>query len=141
MRRALYLGGLPHSTNYVSLILLFCALLTKANAMDISELKGRWVLEAINGRNVTFENLEIYFEITERTITGYDGCNRFGGSTAQPFIIQRSQRACPPETILLPLDLSDPAPQLSRATVSGDKLFLPLPDSKGEAQFRRTHQK
>ncbi len=140
MRNTLYLRGLLHSTNYVSVI-LFCALLTKVNAMDFSELKGKWVLEAINGKDVISEKLEIYFEITEQTITGYDGCNRFGGSTAQPFVIQKSQRACPPETILLPLDLSDPALQLNRATVSGDKLFLPLPDGKGEAQFRRTYQK
>jgi hypothetical protein len=114
------------------------ASLAKAHAMDISALKGRWVLEAISGKGVALEKGEIYFQITEDTITGYDGCNRFGGSVAQPSLMRKGQRACPPETILLPLDLSNPIPQLSRATVRRDKLFLPLPDGQGEAQFRRS---
>lgn len=111
--------------------------LAGARAMDISQLKGRWVLEAVDGKSVAPEKVEIYFQVTEQTITGYDGCNRFGVSVTQPSPAQRGQRGCPPATSPLPLDYSNLVLQLSRATVSGDKLSLPLPDGKGEAQFRR----
>jgi len=105
--------------------------------MDISELKGRWVLEAVNGRAVAVESGEIFFMISNDTISGYDGCNRFGGSISQPYSIRKTQRDCPAELPTLPLELSDPLRQLGRATVTGDKLTLPLPDGTGEARFRR----
>jgi heat shock protein HslJ len=108
--------------------------------MDLAALKGRWVLEAINGKEVAAGGAEIYFQITEHSISGYDGCNRFGGSPTDPSTMRKTQRACPPETLLLPLNLSDPAPQLSRATVRDGKLFLPLRDGTGEAQFRRSQE-
>jgi heat shock protein HslJ len=107
--------------------------------MNISALKGRWVLEMVNGRNVAPDRGEIYFEITDQTITGYDGCNRFGGSIAQLSRIQRGQRGCPPDAILLPLDFSNLESQLGRASVRGDRLSLPLSDGRGEAQFRRSN--
>jgi len=109
----------------------------EAQAMDITALKGRWVLEAINGAEVPVDNGEIFFEITDQNILGFDGCNRFGGSISQPFVIRKTYRGCDPETVLLPLDLANPAPQLSRATLGDDKLVLPMPDGAGEAQFRR----
>ena len=109
--------------------------------MDLAELTGRWVLEAIDGKDVASGGAEIYFQLTEQSIIGYDGCNRFGGSITDPSTMRKTQRACPPETTLLPLNLSDPAPQLSRATVRGGKLFLPLIDGTGEAQFRRSQEK
>jgi heat shock protein HslJ len=111
---------------------------TRAHAMDVASLQGRWVLEAVNGKSVSPDRGEIYFQITEQTIIGYDGCNRFGGSLSQPSRIQKGQRGCPSDAMLLPLDFSNPASQLSQATVRGDRLFLPLPDGKGEAQFRRS---
>ncbi|MDF0650265.1 MAG: META domain-containing protein [Nitrospira sp.] len=113
----------------------------KAVAMDLAELKGRWVLETIDGKKVASGGKEIYFQITEQSISGFDGCNRFGGSISDPSGIRKTQRACPPETTLLPLDLSNPAPQLSQARVREDKLFLPLVDGTGEAQFRRSQGK
>ena len=121
----------------MSALALVFALLAEAHAVDISELKGRWVLEAVNGQDVDRQKGEIYFQITDQTIVGYDGCNRFGASITQPSPMQKGQRGCPPETMLLPLDLSNPGPQLSKAAVREGKLFLPLPDGKGEAQFRR----
>jgi META domain-containing protein len=123
---------------FVLAAVLVFAPLAEVHAMDVSALKGRWVLEAVDGKPIGPEKGEIYFQVTEQTITGFDGCNRFGANVAQPSPIQKGQRGCPPETILLPLDLSNPVTQLSRATVRGDKLFLPLPDGKGEAQFRRS---
>lgn len=129
-----------HSARYVSVFVLCFALLAKVNVMDLAELKGRWVLEAIDGKEVASGGTEIYFQITEHSISGYDGCNRFGGNITDPSTMRKTQRACPPETTLLPLNLSDPAPQLSGATVRGGKLFLPLKDGTGEAQFRRSQE-
>jgi META domain-containing protein len=126
------------SIKYVLAAMLPSMPLAGAHAMDISELKGRWVLETVDGKSVAPEKGEIYFQVTEQTITGYDGCNRFGGSVTQPSQAQRGQRGCPPDTKPLPLDFSNLLPQLSRATVSGDKLSVPLPDGKGEARFRRS---
>jgi len=109
-----------------------------ANATDFSALNGRWVLEAIDGKTVRMEKGQIYFEISGDTITGYDGCNRFGGSIGQPASIRKGQIGCPAESVLLPLDLSNLTPQLRRAVVSGDILTLPLTLDKGEARFRRS---
>jgi heat shock protein HslJ len=134
------MGRVLPSARYVSVFVLCFALLAKVNAMDLGELQGRWVLEAIDGQEVASGGAEIYFQITEQSMSGYDGCNRFGGSITDPSTMRKTQRACPPETTLLPLNLSDPAPQLSRATVRGGKLFLPLRDGTGEAQFRRSQE-
>jgi hypothetical protein len=106
--------------------------------MDFSELKGRWVLETINGKSVAAEKGEIYFDISEHTITGFDGCNRFGASIAQPSRAQRGQRGCPLDAQSLHVDFSKLLPQLSRATVIGEELTLPLSDGKGAARFRRS---
>ena len=129
---------ISQGAKYIAAFILTFVLLVEAHAMDISELKGRWALKAVDGKAVSLGKGEIYFQITDQSIIGYDGCNQFGGSVAQPYLIRKGQRACPPETMLLPLDLSNPVAQLSRATIRGDKLFLPLPDGKGEAQFRRS---
>jgi heat shock protein HslJ len=125
------------SAKYILALSLVYLPFIKAHAMDVASLQGRWVLEAVDGKSVSPDRGEIYFQITEQTISGYDGCNRFGGSLTQPGRIQKGQRGCPADTMLLPLDFSNPASQLSRATVRGERLLLPLPDGKGEAQFRR----
>jgi hypothetical protein len=128
----------PQGAKYILATMLVWMPFAKAHAIDISTLKGRWVLETVDGKRIAPKSGEIYFQVTEQAITGYDGCNRFGVSLAQPSAALGGQRGCPPESKILPLDPSDLVPQLSRATVSGDKLSLPLPDGKGEAQFRRS---
>lgn len=130
--RALFRGG--------ALVLLAALVVPgwdKGLAMDVAVLKGRWVLDAINGEAVVTTGPEVYVEITEQTIAGFDGCNRFGGSASQPSAIRSTQRACDAGTIVFPLDLSDPVRQLSAAKVKDDKLFLPLRHGRGEAVFRR----
>jgi len=109
-----------------------------AQGMDISALKGRWVLETVDGKRVSSEGGEVYFQITEEAVSGYDGCNRFGISLARPSAAIGGQRGCPPEAKKLPINPSELISQLSRATVKGDTLSLPLPDGKGEAQFKRS---
>jgi heat shock protein HslJ len=109
--------------------------------MDVAELQGRWVLEDIDGKEVPSGGAEIYFEITAQSITGYDGCNRFGGSITDPSRMRKTQRACSSETTLLQLDSSDLIQQLSRATIIDSKLFVPMKDGTQKAKFKRNQEK
>jgi heat shock protein HslJ len=106
------------------------------DAMDMSKLQGRWVLESIGGQPVSAGD-EIYFEIDGMTITGFDGCNKFGGSLDAPDRLRMTQRGCVSDRPKLPLELSDPRSQLDAATVTGEQLTLPLPGGPGEAVFSR----
>jgi hypothetical protein len=109
----------------------------EACAAEYFELRGKWVLEAIDGTSVPSEKPEIFFQIDGQNIVGYDGCNSFGGRVDQPTTIRRSQRACPSGTLVLPLDLSDPAAQLRNAIIEGNRLLLPMPAQGKLARFRR----
>ena len=113
-----------------------CAAPVVGDPMDMSKLQGRWILESINGKPVESEN-EIYFEIDGPAITGFDGCNKFGGRLDAPARLRMTQRACVSEGPRLPLELPDARPQLKAAEVTGEKLKLLLPDGTGEAGFRR----
>lgn len=104
--------------------------------MDVSGLQGRWTLESIDGKPVDAPT-PIYFEIDGLTITGFDGCNNFGGRLDQPAGLRKSQRACLAEGPRLPLDFSDPWAHLERATVSNNTLVLPLPEGSGHARLHR----
>lgn len=94
------------------------------------------MLESIDGREVE-PKPEIYFEIDGRTLTGFDGCNTFGGSLDAPENLRMTQRACADPGPRLPLDLEDPLAQLEGAKLDGDTLELPLPDGSGTATLRR----
>jgi META domain len=104
--------------------------------MDISALNGRWVLETIEGKPAAAEQ-DVYFQIDGQTISGFDGCNRFGGNLSQPSLMRKSQRACLAAGVALPIDLANPLPQLTSARLEGDQLVVPLPGGAGEARFRR----
>ena len=103
---------------------------------SIQELQGKWLLESINGRAVKSEPA-IYFKIDGRTITGFDGCNSFGGSLDAPDQLRITQRACPSGGPRLPLELSDPRPQLESSRLEGDTLELKVGDEGDSARFRR----
>ena len=106
-----------------------------AEPVQPADLNGRWVLEAIDGRPVA-ANVEMYFEIQGSALTGYDGCNNFGGSLDNPSMLRMTQRACSSEQIPFPLDLTDPRAQLALGKLQGDVLELPMAGS-GTATFRR----
>jgi hypothetical protein len=107
-----------------------------AGPMDMSALQGRWMLESINRESVSPE-YNLHFKIEGRLITGFDGCNNFGGSLDNPDLIRKGQRACTGSGPRLPLQLSDPLPQLNAARLVGDELIVPLSQGTGEATFRR----
>ncbi|MFQ5525984.1 MAG: META domain-containing protein [Thermoanaerobaculia bacterium] len=107
--------------------------------MTISDLQGKWVLESISGDAVETPS-EIYFKIDERTISGFDGCNHFGGPLDAPQNLRMTQRACAEEGPSLPLDLAKPLAQLESAHLEADTLELDLPDETGKASFRRAQE-
>lgn len=102
----------------------------------ISELQGKWVLESIGGPAIKSKT-EIYFKIDGLTISGFDGCNRFGGLLDKPKELRIGQRACPSDSPRLPLQLSDPRTQLESSKLEGDTLDLVLDNEAGKARFRR----
>ena len=100
----------------------------------ITELRGEWVLESIEGRPIDSKS-RIYFEIGEETISGYDGCNSFGGKLDALDRLRRGQRACPAE--VLQIRFSDLKTQFESLKVEGDALDLVLADDAGKARFRK----
>ncbi len=106
------------------------------SAPTVKELHGKWVLESINSRAIESET-DIYFKIDGKTISGFDGCNTFGGSLDAPDQMRMTQRACASDSPRLPLDFSDPLPQLESSKLEGDTLELDLADEAGKARFRR----
>ena len=62
------MGLVFYNSSYISVFALCFALLAKVSAMDFAELNGRWVLEAIDGKEVGSGGAEIYFQITEQSI-------------------------------------------------------------------------
>lgn len=98
-----------------------------------ASLQGRWSLVSVNGK--TIPGLPAYFEIDGRRISGFDGCNSFGGSLDRPAMIRRGERDCPGREPF-PLGLDDPQQQLDRARVDADVMTLPM-TGDGKAVFRR----
>jgi META domain len=105
--------------------------------MNPSELQGRWTLESIDGEKVETAQ-DVFFEIRGENLTGFDGCNSFGGPLGAPERIRSGQRSCVGDYVALPLDLSDPLAQLSAAQLGeGDRLTVPLAGDRGVAVLRR----
>ena len=102
----------------------------------IAELQGKWILESIDG-NAIEPKPAIYFEIDGLKISGFDGCNRFGGSLDAPNELQIGQRGCPSDSPRLPLQLTDPRVQLRSSRLEDDTLELVLVGEAGKAKFRR----
>jgi len=89
------------------------------------EIYGRWLLVSVGEQQVP-PVANIHFAIDGDSISGFDGCNTFGGSLLEPSLIRQSQMACSQQDFSLPLDLRDPLAHLQRAQLSGDILELPV---------------
>ena len=105
----------------------------------VPDLQGKWILESIGDQAIESET-EIYFKIDGLTISGFDGCNLFGGLLDKPKELRIGQRACPSDSPRLPLQLSDPRAQLESSELDGDTLDLVLADEAGKARFRRQRE-
>ena len=110
-----------------------------STVLTVSELQGKWVLESIGGHAIESET-DMYFKIDGLTISGFDGCNLFGGLLDKPKELRIGQRACPSDSPRLPLQLSDPRAQLESSELDGDTLDLVLADEAGKATFRRQRE-
>jgi heat shock protein HslJ len=105
-----------------------------SSVTDVKELQGKWVLVSINSEAIATES-DIYFKIDGKTISGFDGCNTFGGPLDAPDRMRMTQRECSSDTPRLPLDLSNPRRQLESSKLEGDTLVVDVAD--GKARFRR----
>jgi META domain len=101
--------------------------------LEATSLEGQWVLVQSSGRPVPTE-AAIFFKLENGILSGFDGCNRFGGPLDGG--IRTGGRGCPDSGPVLPLDLAQPAEHLARARRDGDKLILPLADGS-TAEFVR----
>ncbi|MBY3465685.1 hypothetical protein HFN80_16970 [Rhizobium laguerreae] len=101
---------------------------------DPAQLEGRWTLATTDGRQRS--GPPIYFEINGRRISGFDGCNNFGGSLDRPAMIRKGERDCP-GLAPFPLGLENPLRQLGQARVEDDVMTLPMLSGEGTAVFRR----
>ncbi|MER8963881.1 MULTISPECIES: META domain-containing protein [unclassified Mesorhizobium] len=104
--------------------------------VELSDLQGRWVLESVNGVLVS-SSVPVYFEVVGDNITGFDGCNNFGGPLLTPDFIRKGERDCEGDYVSLPLDFANPLEQLRQATLDGKLLVLSIPNTAGKARFRR----
>lgn len=122
---------------FFSLFLLLCTAPGEPGVaqahLDPFRVQGRWALVSTNGKAAA--GAVAFFEISGRHISGFDGCNSFGGSLDRPDLIRKTERDCPGMDPF-PLDLADPLGQLSAANLEGDTLSLPVRGKDGIAVFR-----
>ena len=101
---------------------------------DISDAKGKWVLEFVEGRAVKGES-KIFFQIEGEMISGFDGCNRFSGRVDQVARVRNTQRGCPPEVFQIRLSRAQDA--LNELDWRADTVVLPLGEGGELVTFRR----
>lgn len=113
-------------------------MMTSADAVGINSLTGSWVLAKSGSRVIVQGARELpNFTIKNGTISGYDGCNRFGGPLDQPGHIRQTRRACAAQGEKLPLDLNDALAHLKSGHLSGGNLVLPARGGLPASEFRR----
>ena len=102
------------------------AMTSSAAAQSVEELAralaGRWTLTHIAGAPVRSSGQPMGFTIAGTKITGFDGCNSFGGDLTAPERIVATQMACTHDTLTMPLDLANLPAQLRRARLEGGSL-------------------
>jgi hypothetical protein len=120
--------------------LLGMALIAPASALssDFQALEGRWDLVKSGGKAMAASDRQLpYFVVHQGKISGFDGCNKFGGDIRQPERIAKGQRGCKGSYVKLPLDLGDPAGHLKAGKLTGDRLQLPARRGQPASEFRR----
>ncbi len=90
-----------------------------------ASMNGTWSLASVGGQAVTADGGAPRFTIDGDVISGFDGCNQFGGQLSNPQSMRSGQMACAGEYVKLPLDLNDPKAHLDSATFEGDRISLP----------------
>ena len=128
---------------YQKLLAQAAALLLTAAACaaaDSAELQGTWRLVEIASKPVDSRDIGQLptFTITGNVIAGFDGCNTFQGRVDRPGSVAMTRRACPGNTLRLPVDLENPWAHLSSGSVADKKLTLPARKTLPASVFVRT---
>lgn len=103
---------------------------------------GTWTLSSIDSKPVSAGAADQlpYFTLSGQQVGGFDGCNEFSGGIDEPGGITATRRGCPPEAIMLPLDLHDLKSHLQTGSISGDVLSFPSYKRFPESKFQRLIQ-
>lgn len=122
-------GNQVMSSGYRTIVALILAVLPFLGGCmaveSAANLDGKWTLASVDGQSVAAGTNAPQFIIDGDTISGFDGCNQFGGQLSNPQAMHSGQRACAGDYLKLPLDLSDPKAHLDSASFEGDRLSLP----------------
>jgi heat shock protein HslJ len=123
-------------------VTLFGSGVVVAEPLTARDLQGNWSLIEIDSRPVpvpspTAGNALPHFTIKGQSIQGFDGCNDFSGLLDKPGSIGSTRRGCLEEALKLPLDLSDPMPQLKAGKIEKGRLVLPPSGTMPESAFQK----
>lgn len=102
-------------------------------------LDGNWILTEAGGKRIAADSLDRTpnFRISGNEISGFDGCNQFGGRLDRPGEIVATRMACLGDYIELPLDLDDAGAHLKKAKLNGDTMRLPAAGRFPASVFKR----
>ena len=65
-----------------AMFLTACSAFTKSTGSPdtVAKLDGVWAVTHVAGKKLEGVRPELKFDFAQRTVSGFDGCNRFGGS-------------------------------------------------------------
>ncbi|MEZ5810792.1 MAG: META domain-containing protein [Rhizobiaceae bacterium] len=106
-------------------------------SIEAADMDGTWHLVSVDGKAVAPADNVPQFTIDGNMIAGFDGCNQFGGKLDDPASIVVGQRECAGPLVKLPIDLSNPAEQLSAAELEGGRLHIPMKGGYPSSTYER----
>ena len=115
------------------------SLLGACVAMETNDVKGTWTLTRVGGQQIQTSTTPPGFTIDGNLISGYDGCNQFGGPLDDPASMRVGQRACAGDIPIFPLDLSDPGAHIASGSMDGGRLLLPARNGLPSSEFNRAN--
>lgn len=101
---------------------------------EVADLQGRWTLVAISGAPTGSSFPSVHFEVKGMAISGFDGCNNFGGLLDKPEAIIATQRACAAGA---PFDVSDLVRNMRLATLVAGRLTVSLGSTRQQFEFSK----
>jgi heat shock protein HslJ len=115
------------------------AIATCAGSLSASDLQGSWKLVEMQSQLVrpAAGNALPMFTITDQSIEGFDGCNRFWGRLDQPGSMASTRRGCLDGSLTLPLDLTSPMSHLKAGRIDKGRLILPQREDIPASVFER----
>lgn len=114
---------------------LFIGGTTSADGQDLNWeiLQGKWALTAVDGVRISGRQ-PVYFEVRGDTISGFDGCNMFGGNLNDLQRMRATLRGCADHVAYL--DMGNLQSQLSSAIVEGSLLKVTAYDGTTVLEFK-----